>query len=63
MKRLQSAESEQYQLEVGECDCGYHFGVDATYLLQVGDMKFTCPSCGTLIDTADIFPEELAGTI
>lgn len=42
---------------IGECECGYHFGVDATYLEQVGDFEFKCPSCGCIIDTADVFAE------
>jgi len=58
MKRLQSAESCTYQLEVGECDCGYHFGVDATYLEQVGDFVFQCPSCHRAFDTSVVFPED-----
>lgn len=37
MKRLKSVENDQVQLEVMECDCGFHLGIDATYLVQVGD--------------------------
>ncbi len=55
MKRLSSIETDKVQLEVGECDCGYHFTADATYIDDVGDFKFKCPSCGIEIDTADIF--------
>jgi hypothetical protein len=55
MKRLSSIETDKVQLEVGECDCGYHFTADATYIDDVGDFKFKCPSCGVEIDTADIF--------
>ena len=51
MKRLNSAVTEQYELEVIECDCGYHMGIDATYLLQVGEVVVDCPSCGIEIDT------------
>lgn len=57
MIRLNSVETEQYQLEVGECDCGYHFGVDATFLLNVNDFKFNCPCCNKQIDTTTIFLE------
>ena len=57
MRRLPSAQSEVYEMEVGECDCGYHFGVDATYLELVGDFQMQCPSCHKLINTASIFPE------
>lgn len=58
MKRLDSVEVGKVQLEVGECDCGYHFGIDATFLDQVDDFKFNCPSCGREIDTAALFPED-----
>jgi len=50
-------ENGEVSLEIGECDCGYHFGVDSTFLDQQGDFRFACPSCGTLIDTAQAFPE------
>lgn len=60
MKRLRSVETDKVQLEVGECDCGYHFGVDATYLTGVIDSDFTfnCPNCGAEIDTSKLFPED-----
>jgi len=57
MKRLKSVENEKVQLEVIECDCGFHLGLDATYLVQVGDFKIKCPSCGIEIDTAKVIPE------
>jgi len=56
MKRLNSIENDKVQLEVVECDCGYHMGIDATYLVQVGDFKTDCPSCGKTIDTAIVCP-------
>lgn len=34
-------------LDVFECDCGFHVGFDTTFLDQVGDITFTCPSCNT----------------
>ena len=57
MKRLPSVETDIVQLEIGECDCGYHFGIDATFLEDVGDFTFRCPSCDKCIDTASVFPE------
>ena len=59
MRRLKSVETIQVQLEVIECDCGYHMGIDATYLDHEGDFKVICPSCKTIINTADICPEEV----
>jgi predicted nucleic acid-binding Zn-ribbon protein len=58
MKRLNGAVTEQYELEVVECECGYHMGIDSTYLLQVGDMTVECPSCGRFINTEEVCPEE-----
>ena len=57
MKRLRDDEKEKANLDVIECDCGYHMGVDGTFLDQVGDFKTECPSCKRGIDTALIFPE------
>lgn len=57
MRRLASIDTNTVSLEIGECDCGYHFGVDAEFLIQVGDFIFTCPSCKIEIDTQNIFPE------
>lgn len=57
MKRLESVENEQVQLEVIECDCGYHMGIDATYLDQVGDFRIRCPACCALIDTKGLCHE------
>ena len=59
MKRLKSVENDQVQLEVIECDCGYHMGIDATYLDQVGDFMTRCPNpaCRKLIETKIVCPE------
>jgi hypothetical protein len=57
MKRLESVETDKVQLEVIECDCGFHLGIDATYLDQVGDFVISCPSCSEMIDTAEVCPE------
>jgi len=59
MKRLNSVETEQVQLEMVECDCGFHLGIDSTYLDQVGDCKITCPKCEAIIDTKVVFPEDI----
>jgi hypothetical protein len=38
---------EGYELEVHEClACGFHTGLDATYLDQVGSLTVRCPGCG-----------------
>ena len=34
-----------YELEVFECGCGFHLGLDASYLDQVGDIVIQCPAC------------------
>ena len=40
---------EKTELVILECDCcGYHFGVDATYLTQICTIEQNCPSCKIL---------------
>ena len=56
MERLPSIETDRVCLEVGECDCGYHFTADATFMEQVRDFTFNCPSCNKIINTALVFP-------
>lgn len=35
-----------FSLEVYECGfCGFHIGIDSTYLEQNGGLMFLCPSC------------------
>ena len=43
------------ELLLGECECGYHFTVDATYVEQVSDFEMVCPACKKVINTADVF--------
>jgi len=58
MKRLKNIVTEQVQMEVVECDCGYHMGIDATYLDQVDDFIAPCPSCNALINTSKYCSED-----
>jgi hypothetical protein len=43
--------ADKAELEVYECPCGFHLGIDASYLEQVGDVTIECPSCGELFKT------------
>ncbi len=47
--KIGEVETEKFVLEVWECKCGFHLGIDSTYLDQVGLVTITCPSCSTLI--------------
>jgi len=47
---LKPIETDEYSLEVIECDCGFHIGIDAIYLDQVGPVDVLCPSCKILIN-------------
>jgi hypothetical protein len=38
--------TEGYEIEVVECVCGFHMGIDATYLDKVDGVSTPCPSCG-----------------
>ena len=57
MKVLEPAENEVYSLEVIECNCGFHIGLDYTYLDQVADIIIACPNCRDLIETDKIFEQ------
>lgn len=49
-KQLKDISNEQVALEVYECSCGFHVGLDATYMEQVEDcIEVNCPSCKGLI--------------
>lgn len=54
MKYLGLLSNDKVELEVIECDCGFHIGVDATYLDQVTDVSIICPSCCEYIYTQDL---------
>jgi hypothetical protein len=54
MKYLGHVNTEIVELEVIECDCQFHIGIDGTFIDQVGDVKIKCPSCGAIIDTDKI---------
>lgn len=45
IKWIQDIENFPFVLSAYECQCGFHFAVDCTYLDQVGDVMFDCPSC------------------
>lgn len=58
MKRLNSIETDQYSLEVYECQCGFHIGLDFTYIDQIGDICVFCPNCAESICTNEEEQEE-----
>lgn len=53
-KQLDSIETEQVSLIVVECQCGYHMGIDFSYVDQVRDVVIPCPSCKNKIDTSTL---------
>lgn len=47
--RCITRETDRYELEVFECiKCGYHFGIDGSFLQQEGQVEQPCPSCGVI---------------
>lgn len=48
---LEDIETKNASIMIIECDCGYHMGIDNTFLEQVSDLKINCPSCQTVVDT------------
>jgi len=52
-KRLTDIETDEVQLEVYECECGFHIGLDATYTEQVAEINLDCPVCFRNIETTE----------
>jgi len=46
---------EKCDLTFIECDCGFHLGLDNSYLDQVGDIDIRCPACEKLIMTSELW--------
>lgn len=53
MKKLKSIETDQYSLEVYECDCGFHIGLDFSYIDSIGDVCVLCPNCSENICSSE----------
>lgn len=51
MKELCELWNDKVHLIVYECQCGFHVGLDASYLDQVSDIMFECPNCKVKSDT------------
>ena len=52
IKYITDISTDKVSLEVYECECGFHIGVDATYLEQVSEqLKMKCPSCKRTMKT------------
>ncbi len=49
VKAIAYMQNERVIIEVIECSCGYHMGIDSTYLEQVDGITTWCPSCGEQI--------------
>jgi len=48
VKSIGDCQKSKFELEVYEClKCGFHLGLDATYLEQDGDINSKCPGCNT----------------
>lgn len=58
MKILSPEEAERKcEILIIECNCGFHLGLDESYLDQVGHIKINCPSCKALVDTKILLKE------
>ena len=45
LSHLEDIQTGKVALEIYECACGFHLGLDATYLGQVGAVEMACPGC------------------
>jgi len=50
-KFIMDIDDEKYSMSIFQCECGFHLGLDFTYLDQCGDIQIKCPSCGEVFDT------------
>jgi len=50
---IECINSDKTELSVYECTCGFHLGIDSTYLEQVGEVSIPCPCCGKKFITAN----------
>ncbi len=55
---LEDVETDTVQLEVYECECGFHIGLDFTYLEQVGEATIQCPSCSGILTIPAVDDDE-----
>jgi hypothetical protein len=46
--------TDRFRLEVIRCACGYHMGVDASYIDDVLKVDIPCPACGWTIDMGEV---------
>jgi len=52
--KLPDIENNKVQLCVYECACGFHIGLDFTYIDQCEDIVIACPSCRRILDTSKV---------
>ena len=57
-KYIGDVSTDTVSLEVYECKCGFHMGLDSTYIDQVGSIVIECPSCQSMIDTGGSYEED-----
>ena len=53
IKFIESIETDKVSMEIYECECGYHMGVDSSFLEQVSHIASICPSCEKEITISD----------
>ncbi len=61
MKNLGHIYTDKADLELIECDCGFHVAVDSTQIDEMLTFPFplTCPGCNTAIDVGDVLDQEV----
>ena len=52
-KIIEFVKTDKVELSVYECECGFHLGIDSTYLEQVEEIKINCPSCNIILETSE----------
>ena len=57
MRYIADVNQDPFVLEVYECECGFHIGLDSTYIEHVGHIEIECPNCLRKLDTEGVAHE------
>ena len=47
-------ENEFCTMDIYKCSCGFHIGLDSTYIDQISEIEIECPNCNKMIATHEI---------
>jgi len=58
MKWIMDIDNNLCEMEIYECACGFHIGLDFSYLDRIAPISLNCPNCNKILNTQTvIYPE------